>query len=79
MGWVEMVVRRAWLAAGLLTLPAVAAEPAPEAPNAEFLEFLAETAGEDEEFAKFVESSKFERELRRVEEQRAAKEERHED
>lgn len=66
--------RRAWLAAGLLALPAVAAEPpaAPPDPDPEFLEFLAETAGEDEEFAEYVESRKFERELREVEEQRAA-------
>ena len=63
--------RRAWLAAGLLALPAVAAEPPPP-PDPEFLEFLAETAGEDEEFAKYVESRKFERELEKVEEQRAA-------
>ncbi len=77
----EVARHGAWLAAGLLALPAAAAEPAPAAteatdtPDAEFLEFLAETAGEDEEFAKFVESGNFERELRRVEAQRAAKEE----
>ena len=64
--------RRAWLAAGLLALPVVAAEAPPPPPDAEFLEFLAETAGEDEEFAKYVESRKFERELQKVEEQRAA-------
>lgn len=69
---------RAWLAAGLLALPAVAAEPPPP-PDPEFLEFLAETAGEDEDFAKYVETRKFERELRKVEEQRAtAKDEDHE-
>lgn len=71
--------RRAWLAAGLFALPAVAAEPPPPPPDPEFLEFLAETAGEDEEFANFVESKKFERELEKVEEQRAAaKDEDHE-
>ena len=62
--------RRAFLAAGLLALPAAAVEP-PPLPDPEFLEFLAETAGEDEEFANFVESGKFERELQKVEEQRA--------
>ena len=72
------MARRAWLAAGLLVLPAAAAEPPPPA-EPEFLEFLAETAGEDEEFAKYVESEKFERELRKVEERRAtAKDEDHE-
>jgi len=72
--------RRAWLAAGLLALPAAAAEPPPQPdPDTEFLEFLAETAGEDEEFADYVESRNFERELRKVEEQRAdAKGEDHE-
>ena len=37
----------------------------------EFLEFLAQTAGEDDEFVDFVESGKLERELHEVEEQRA--------
>ncbi len=68
--------RRAWLAAALLALPVPAAEPEPDP---DFLEFLAETAGEDEEFAEYVESRKFERELRKVEEERAArKDEEHE-
>jgi hypothetical protein len=62
--------RCAWLAAGLLALPAAAAE-SPPPPDPEFLEFLAETAGEDEDFANFVESGNFERELQKVEEQRA--------
>ena len=71
------MTRRAWIAAGLLALPAAAAEPPP--PDPEFLEFLAETAGEDEEFAKYVETKKFERELRKVEEQHApAKDDDHE-
>ena len=70
--------RCAWFAAGFLALPAVAAEPPPP-PDPEFLEFLAESAGEDEEFARFVETQKFERELEKVEEQRAAaKDEDHE-
>jgi hypothetical protein len=71
--------RRVLLAAGLLALPAAVAEPPPAETDPEFLEFLAETAGEDEEFVKYVESRKFERELRKVEEQRAvAKGEDHE-
>ncbi|MDH4259245.1 MAG: hypothetical protein OEW16_02965 [Gammaproteobacteria bacterium] len=61
--------RRAWIAAGLLALPAAAAEPPPDP---EFLEFLAETADEDQQFAEYVESRKFESELRKVEEERAA-------
>jgi len=64
--------RRVWLAAGLLALPAAAAEPPPAEPDAEFLEFLAETAEEDEEFVKYVETRNFEREPQKVEEQRAA-------
>jgi hypothetical protein len=73
------MTRSIWLAAVLLTLPAAAAEPPPAEPDPEFLEFLGETAGEDEEFAKYVESLNFERELQKVEEQRAAaKDEDHE-
>ena len=64
--------RRVWLAAGLLALPAAAAEPPPAEPDAEFLEFLAVTAQEDEEFVEYVESRRFEHELRKAEEQRAA-------
>ena len=66
--------RHGWLAAGLLALPAVAAEvPAalPD-PDAAFLEFLGESAGEDEEFVKYMESVTFERELREAEEKQAA-------
>ncbi|MSQ91575.1 MAG: hypothetical protein EXR87_01390 [Gammaproteobacteria bacterium] len=63
--------RRAFLAVGLLALPAAAAEPSPPPPDPEFLEFLAQTVGEDEEFVDFVESGKFERVLHEVEEQRA--------
>jgi len=73
------MARRAWIAAGILALPAAAAEPPPPPPDPEFLEFLAETAGEDEEFAKYVESKNFDRELQKVEEQRApAKDDDHE-
>mgnify|MGYP001167278097 CR=1 FL=1 len=73
------MTRSIWLAAVLLTLPVAAAEPPPAEPDPEFLEFLGETAGEDEEFAKYVESLNFERELQKVEEQRAAaKDEDHE-
>jgi hypothetical protein len=73
------MARRAWIAAGLLALPAAAAEPPPPSPDPEFLEFLAESAGEDEEFAKYVESKDFERELQKVETQRApAEDEDHE-
>jgi len=72
------MARRTWLVAGLLALPAAAVEPPPP-PDPEFLEFLAETAGEDEEFAQYVESKRFERELQKVEEQHAtAKDEDHE-
>jgi hypothetical protein len=68
---------RVWLAAGFLAWPAAAAEPPP--PDPEFLEFLAETADEDPQFAEYMESRRFERELRKVEEERAAgKDENHE-
>lgn len=71
--WAEAMRRSGWLAAGLFALPVMAAEPPPPAPpDAEFLEFLGETAGVDEDFAKYVESRNFERELRKAEEQPAA-------
>ncbi len=60
--------RSGYIAACLLAWPAAAADPAPEQPDAEFLEFLAETAGEDEEFVLFMESGLGERELQRAEE-----------
>jgi hypothetical protein len=69
--------RHGWLAAGLLALPAVAAEPPAPVPvptlepDAEFLEFLGE-AEEDEEFVKYVESRIFERELHKAGEKQAA-------
>lgn len=66
--------RGEWLTACLLALPAAAedvTQPAPPA-DAEFLEFLAQTAGEDEDFVKYVETRRFERELQRIEKERAA-------
>ena len=75
-------MRRGWLIASLVALPAAAqdvTDPPPPAADAEFLEFLAETAGEDEDFVKYVETRRFERELKRVEKERAAaKEDDHE-
>jgi hypothetical protein len=66
--------RHGWLAAGLLVLPAVAAEPPRPAsePDAEFLEFLGESVEGDGEFVKYVESGTFERELHKAEEKQAA-------
>ena len=64
--------RNAWLAMGLFALPGAAEEPPAVTPDAEFLELLGETAIEDEEFVKFVESGGFERELRKAEATRAA-------
>ncbi|MGH8250899.1 MAG: hypothetical protein ACREVI_09430 [Steroidobacteraceae bacterium] len=64
--------RRAFAAMFLLAGPAVAAEPPPDRADEEFLEFLeflAETAGVDEEFAEYIESSAGERELLRAERQ----------
>ena len=61
-----------WLMACLLALPAVADDAPPPPADPEFLEFLAETAGEDEDFVDYVESRRFERELKRAEEERAA-------
>ena len=63
--------RGGFIAVCLLAWPAAAADQPVEPPDPEFLEFLAETAGEDEEFADYVESRNFERELQKVEEQRA--------
>ncbi len=56
-----------FLGAFLLAWPAQAADPPPEPPDAEFLEFLGETAGEDEDFALFLESAAAERALKRAE------------
>ncbi len=65
---------------GFLTLllvawPAAAADTPPArgqatvSPNAEFLEFLGETAGEDEDFVWFMESAEAERALERIEQE----------
>jgi hypothetical protein len=51
----------------VLAWPAAAADAPPEPPDPEFLEFLAETAGTDEEFARYLESPEAERALQRVE------------
>ena len=64
--------RSAWLAVGLFALPIAAEEPPAVTPDAEFLEFLGETAIEDDGFAKFVESDRFERQLQQTEETPAA-------
>ena len=64
--------RAGWLSACLIAMPAVAADAPPPPADAEFLEFLAESAGEDEEFVEFMESRHFERELERAERERAA-------
>lgn len=57
------------LAACLLAWAAAAADAPVEPLDPEFLEFLAETAGEDEEFVKYIESGKGEKELKRAEKQ----------
>lgn len=61
--------RPGFLSALLLAWPALAADPPPEPPDAEFLEFLGETAGEDEDFVLFMESVAAERALKRAEEE----------
>jgi hypothetical protein len=61
--------RPGFLTAFLLAWPAQAADPSPEPPDAEFLEFLGETAGEEEDFVRFMESVAAERALRRAEEE----------
>ena len=43
-------------AALLVAWPAAAAEPPPDAPDPEFLEYLGETAGLDPEIIRFMES-----------------------
>jgi hypothetical protein len=60
--------RRKLLTVLLLAGPALAADLPPEPPDAEFLEFLGETAGEDEDFVRFMESIEAERALKRAEE-----------
>ncbi len=55
------------IAALLVAWPAVAADPPPEPPDPEFLEFLGETAGVDDEFIEFMESREAERVLKNAE------------
>jgi hypothetical protein len=62
-------MRARWMTAILVTLPAAAADPPPLPPDAELLEFLGETAGEDEAFVLFMESRDAERELTRAEQE----------
>jgi len=54
------------MAVCLVALPAAASE-APPPPDPEFLEFLAEIGGEDEDFVEYIESRKGEKELKRAE------------
>lgn len=70
-------MHRAWIAACLVAWPAAAAEEPASAPDPEFLEFLAEFGAEDEEFAKYLESRKGEKELERTEKE-ASKDDDHE-
>jgi hypothetical protein len=65
--------RSGFIAMCLASLPALAAEPAAEPPDAEFLEFLAELPDEDTGFMAYLESRSGERELKRAE-KAAAKE-----
>jgi hypothetical protein len=58
--------RPEFLTAFLLAWPALAADPPPEPPDAEFLEFLGETGGENEDFVRFMESVEAERALKRA-------------
>lgn len=62
--WAEPM-HRAWMAVCLVALPAAASEAPP--PDPEFLEFLAEIGGEDEDFVEYIESRKGEKELKRAE------------
>ncbi len=55
------------VAACLLGWPAAAADAPVERPDPEFLEFLAEIGDEEEEFVRYMESKKGERELKRAE------------
>jgi hypothetical protein len=55
------------IVACLLAWPVVAEEPLSLQPDAEFLEFLGETADEDEEFVFYMESVEAERAVNRAE------------
>jgi hypothetical protein len=59
--------RPAFLATFLLAWPAMAGDSPPEPPDAEFLEFLGEMAGEDDDFVSFLQSDAVERALKRAE------------
>lgn len=62
-------MRRAWMVACLAALPAAASEAPQPPPEPEFLEFLAQIGGEDEDFVGYIESRKGEKELRRAEQE----------
>ena len=47
--------------------PAAAADPPPEPPDPEFLEFLGETTGVDDEFIKFMETREAQQALKNAE------------
>lgn len=59
--------RPALLSTVLLAWPASAGDSPPAPPDAEFLEFLGEMAGEDEDFVLFLQSAEAERALKRAE------------
>jgi len=65
-------MRRGWIAVCLVALPAAATEAPQPPPDPEFLEFLAEIGGEDDDFVDYIESRKGDKELRRAE-QKASK------
>lgn len=65
--------RSGFMALCLLGWPAAAAENPAEPPDLEFLEFLGEAMDDDEDFIRYIESGKGERELKRAEKE-AAKE-----
>ncbi len=48
----------------LVAWPALAADAPPEPPDPEFLEFLGETAGVDDEFIEFMDTREAERALK---------------
>ncbi|MGQ0384715.1 MAG: hypothetical protein ACT4UP_08565 [Gammaproteobacteria bacterium] len=69
--------RGAWIAACVMAWPAAGAEAPVEAPDPEFLEFLAEFDEEDDAFVDYMESRKGEKELKRAE-AKATKDDDHE-
>ena len=52
------------IAALFVAWPAAAADPPPEPPDPEFLEFLGETTGVDDEFIEFMETREAEQALK---------------